>query len=412
MLSNNKHQQNKWNFLQTIRFKLTLLNSVILFLLSATLVLLLNIYLNLYLRADPISIRQTEEMMNIMHPGAGTGPFWFDQLADEERLRIREIRLEDLREIQRLSIVSLLPLALISFGLGYVISGKYLSPIGKLKNEIDQLRTKDLGKAIPVEVEDEVGGLIMSFNDLSLRLKNAFETQERFVQDASHELKTPLTVIQTNLDTVLDDPKSTNEELKAGIKNALKGMKDLRNLTSYLLELTITKNYEFKQTDINKLVRKQVEMLGAYAAKKNVKISTELESQPMVIKADEISLGRAIFNILENGIKYSRQDGKVEVTLTTKKDNKRAVVTIKTIRENKRVLITIHDTGEGIPESEQKKIFDRFYRIDKSRSRKSGGFGLGLAIAKKVIADHKGKISVNSKPGDTSFTIEMPLLPS
>lgn len=394
MSSNNLREKSVFHFFRTIRFKLTLLYSLITFLFSAILVVSLNLYLNSYLTADPGSFRPPSIVQS--YPNGNQVIISFNDLVREERERIREIRLEDLRQIQNLSLISLFPIAIISFILGYILSGRFLNPIAELSNQFQYLQTKDLGKTIPVEVEDEVGELIMSFNELSTRLNNSFTSQEQFVQDASHELKTPLTVIQTNLDTIVDDETASKQELQSAIALALKGMKDLRRLTENLLQLSGSENITFDKVDLNKLIVTRIDALKPYADTNRVIIKSELPNAPLNIAGDEFAIGSAVSNIIENAIKYSHHGKNPEVKVGLKKVNENAE-------------ITIADNGPGIPKEFQSKIFDRFYRIDKSRNHNNGGFGLGLAIAAKHIKTHQGDIKISSKAGETIFTIVLPI---
>ena len=220
---------------RTIRFKLAFIYSVILFFLASGLVLSFNVYLNENLGRDP------ERHIVRINPFAISPKQLLDDFASlrvEEKQRIRDIRLNDLRKVQLMSLYSLLPLAVVSFGIGYYVSGQFLSPISRLKANIEKLQTKDLGVAISSDDDDEVGALIASFNDLSSRLQEAFHSQEQFVQNASHELRTPLTIIQTNLDTALDDPQISQEQLKTAVSQALVGVNQLKQLVNYLLQLT------------------------------------------------------------------------------------------------------------------------------------------------------------------------------
>ena len=392
----------KLNFFKTIRFKLTLLYSLIVFVFCGLLVLGLNLYIDKYFNSEPNFERTPDMVMINRFPGPNV-LIHFNQLQEEEQAVVKAIRANDLAQIRAISIYALIPIALLSFALGYILSGRFLDPIHKLKNNIDKLTRTDLGKKIPVEIEDEVGGLIMSFNELSERLKNSFEVQERFVQDASHEIKTPLTIIQTNLDTVVDDPNATKDELNDSIANALKGVKELRKLTDYLLDLTVNQEVTLKETDLGKFVDEQIGSISQLAKSSDLNIETNIKdekSKGILIEADDMFLGRAVFNLLENAIKYkdvSLKKGESFVSIDIKKDLKNAFLTIK-------------DNGVGIPEAHQKKIFDRFFRVDKSRNKKTGGFGLGLAISKKIIEDHNGKIDVVSTKNNTVFTITLPLL--
>jgi signal transduction histidine kinase len=320
----------------------------------------------------------------------------FNSLQIQERERIKAIRLNDLRQIQTLSAISLLPLAFVSFMLGYWMTGRFLKPINNLSDEIEKLSSEDLGKTIKVEVDDEVGNLIEKFNDLSIRLKDSFTAQEQFVQDASHELKTPLTIIQTNLDTVLDDQKATNAELRKSIENSLNGVKELRDLTKYLLDLSNHNKLSLEKTDINEILLQQVSALQGLAEKNNAEIKLVLSGKNFFAKVDRLAMSSAFYNIIENAIKYAKANP--------------TIVNISLKKVQKKILVTIADNGVGIPVEYQAKIFERFYRIDKSRSKKNSGYGLGLAIAKKTVENHKGNLTLSSQPGDTRFIINLPAI--
>lgn len=393
-----KNFKERFKFVKTIRFKLTLLFTLILFMFSSLLVLSLNVYLTSHFMADP-NVPSLPQQLTLNLPNGRVVFNNFNQLQQEERDRIQDIRQQDMRELQTISWLALFPVALLSFFLGYWVSGSFLSPISKLTGQFANLTRKDLGKTIPIEVDDEVGDLIASFNNLSSRLKHSFEVQEQFVQDASHELKTPLTVIQTNLDTVAYDDTATKEDLQESMRGALQGMKNLRKLSENLLELSEAENLEMSEVNLTELIEEQVSMLQPYAKNHKVRLSADLGKDPIKISANALALGRAVYNITENAIKYSTDSKKPEVKLVMTKVNK-----------DKFVQIDISDNGPGIPLEAQKLIFKRFFRVDKSRARSSGGFGLGLAIAKKIVETHQGKISLQSEPGKTVFSILIPLI--
>ncbi|MBP9758906.1 HAMP domain-containing histidine kinase [Candidatus Dojkabacteria bacterium] len=382
----------RFKILNTIRFKLTLLYSLITFIFIASLVVVLNVYLNNYLKSEPRRIPPPKLWIDEIYRIPGSPDDFYIKLEERQLKTIREIRLEDLNEIQRASIFSIFPIALLSFILGYILSGRFLKPISNLQYEIMQIQREDLGKTIPVENDDEVGRLITSFNDLSSRLKHAFDTQDSFVQDAQHELKTPLTIIQTNLDTVLDDENASKAELKEAIANSLEAIKLMRDLTNNLLDLTLPAESYKAEVDISEIITNQVDILKSYAQNLNVGLTYPEPKQQILIKANKIALERALFNIIENAIKYC---SKV----------KNPLVEICVEKNKNEILIKIKDNGIGISKENQEKIFERFFRVDKSRSKKTGGFGLGLAIAKKFIEDNSGSIHLESNPGNTEFTI-------
>jgi two-component system sensor histidine kinase ArlS len=358
----------------------------------------MNLYLSDYLRKDPSLVnplhRTTVEEFRINSGQITIEKTPFEELTEEERTRIRDIRLGDLEKFQTTSLLALIPFALLSFVLGYLVSGQFLEPLVSLKKEFDLSRADLLGKQIPIQSNDEIGSLIESFNNLSLRLKDSFDSQTLFVQDASHELRTPLTVIQTNLDTVLDDKKASREEMILAIQNALKGIDNLRKLSDSLLDLSLPVKIKTEKVLVNDFVETQVELLKEFSSKNSVSLKFSPSKVNYSISVDKILFARAISNLIENAIKYSKEVEKPEV-----------VVSILQVKN--KLQIIIHDNGIGIPENLQTKVFERFYRVDKSRNRRSGGFGLGLAIVKSILVNHGFSISVKSVPGDTSFIISI-----
>lgn len=375
-------------FLKSLRFRLTLVYSLILFLFTSSFVLGMNIFLNDFFSREIVPTSRT----GIVQQYANEKPFV--KFLQDQEVNIRELRMQELVSLQEMSLISLIPISVLSFLLGYVVSGKFLFPLKVLNEKVQGLGDKDLGSQVDVYSEDEIGELAESFNNMSVRLKKSFDSQFQFVQDASHELRTPLTIVQTNLDNALEDKAASKEEMKNSIANALDGMKRITKLTSYLLDLTSTNVKLKSEESVSKVVKEQYMQLKELAEQAGVDLTFSAAKGNYVKWVDKISLGRAIYNIVENGIKYSR-------------DVKNPSVAISLKMEGSNVMISIKDNGAGIPKEFQSKVFERFYRVDKSRSRKSGGFGLGLSIAKKIIEDHGGKISLNSSDKGTEFIVKL-----
>lgn len=385
----------------TIRFRMTFIYSGLLFIFSALIVLVLNFYMAAYLPDQPPAPRAQD------YPSIEeiSGPIpddillkYEEDLQRREDERVRASRMEDIDQFLEISIISLFPMAILSFMVGYYVSKQFLRPLHELDMKIKKIKVDGLGTEIDKETDDEIGNLIDSFNDMSKRLDYAFKTQEEFVQDAAHELKTPLSVITINLDSILDDKNATKEELHTAISNTLNSIAKINSLTESLLHLSLPSHQGESKEDIKEIIEEQIELLKPFAKKENTNIIFSYPEEELLIKCDRMNLGRAVFNLIENAIKYSQKSNedhksKVDISLSSKK---------------KFIKIKITDNGEGIPKEHQERIFDRFYRIDKSRNRKYGGFGLGLPIVKKIAEDHDGKISLKSKPGKTVMTILLP----
>ncbi|MEA3356847.1 MAG: HAMP domain-containing sensor histidine kinase [Patescibacteria group bacterium] len=389
------------NFFRTIKFKLTLWYSGLLILLSLILLISINVVITLGFLKDPV--------YNSLDQALRTRPQimrrWEDLDYDKKEL-VMEYRKNDLGMIRRISVLSFIPLTILSFGGGYVIAGQMLKPLKKLNTAVSEVTVKNLAKEIPYEKNgDEISDLIGSFNKMILRLNSSFELQKQFVGDASHELKTPLAIIQTNLDSALVDKSISKKEMTALIKTSLKSTKFMNNLIEDLLLLAILENHiEKEKMSVSEIVKDSVAQLRILARKKKIRIAYVpcKDSKNLFINGNSVLVQQAIINIIENAVKYSPAGSQIKVSLTSGSRN---------------VIVDVEDCGVGIPTGESKKIFERFYRIDKSRSRQSGGSGLGLAITKKIVEVHKGTVFVRSrqkstKPGVKSgskFTMKFPL---
>lgn len=318
------------------------------------------------------------------------------ELTEEKKDLIQSYREQDLQNFRRTSILTLIPLSLLSFGGGYIIADKSLSPLKKLNKQIAEINSINLNKQIEHEDnEDEISALIKNFNSMTARLHKSFEAQRQFVEDASHELKTPLAIIQANLDAATIDKKITTKEMQKLIETAQNSSKFMNELIEDLLLLSIVENkLDKEETDLGGILSSAITSCKALAEEKDISIKYQ-NPQHIIYKANTILFQRAISNVLENAIKYSPP---------------KSTVTIESKIENEKYKISISDEGEGIPATERKKIFERFYRVDKSRSRATGGSGLGLSIVKKIIEAHEGTIRIEAnKPKGTKVIIALPI---
>ncbi len=242
---------------------------------------------------------------------------------------------------------------------------------------------------------DELTILGREFNDLTERLQTSEQKRSRFVSDASHELKTPLASIKLLSDSILqyDMDLETAREFVTDIGNEAER---LNRMTAKLLSLTKAEGQVMEESEIIYMaptVRRVARMLQTHAAQTNISVSLELEEDvPVLILEDD--LYQIVFNLMENGIKYNQNGGQLLVRLSRDEDN---------------AFLTIRDTGVGIPEDAIGHIFERFYRVDKARSRATGGSGLGLAIVRSIVQRNRGEIEVSSIVGQgTAFTVTFP----
>ena len=243
---------------------------------------------------------------------------------------------------------------------------------------------------------DELTILGDEFNDLTDRLQISERKRRQFVSDASHELKTPLASIKLLTDSILQNDMDTDtiREFVGDIGNEADR---LNRMSEKLLSLTRIESQEDGACEIvymSPTIQRVTRMLHTLAAKNGVTISLELSDDcPILILEDD--LYQIIFNLVENGIKYNMPGGSLLISVHRDDDN---------------AVLTVSDTGVGIPEEAQKHVFERFYRVDKARSRKSGGSGLGLSIVRSIVERNSGTISLESKVGvGTNFLVTFPV---
>lgn len=228
-------------------------------------------------------------------------------------------------------------------------------------------------------------------------VKEAFYKQKQFIADASHELKTPLAVINTNVDVLLsnsDDKISDQSKWLNYIKSESERMAKLTNDLLYLTQVDYSEvKMIFSDFNLSDTVENVLLTMEAVVFEKDITLESDIE-QSLFTHGNAEQIQQVILILIDNAIKYTNSKGRIDVSL--KKSHNTAI-------------LSVSNTGEGIAEEHINRIFDRFYRTDKSRARKTGGYGLGLAIAKAIVEHHHGKISVTSVPNEkTTFTVELP----
>ena len=282
-------------------------------------------------------------------------------------------------------------------GVSFAIAFRMVRPITQMSATAELLSEKDLSKRLDLNhVDSELAGLAEVLNRLFSRLDASFSRQRQFTADASHELRTPLTVIRSASELALSQLRSP-EEYQETIEVSLKAAERMTNLVNGLLALarldSSNADFHLQQINLSDLVGESVSLLGAIASEKQISLVSDLHAVQIFGNPD--SLSRMIDNLITNAIIYNKPGGKVFIILKSIDD--KAVLEIK-------------DTGVGISEEHLPFIFERFYRVDKARSRLSGGSGLGLAICKGVIEKHNGTITAKSILGEgTTLQIQLPI---
>ena len=267
--------------------------------------------------------------------------------------------------------------------------------VRKIMASIRIIQEGDYTHKVTMGGNDELTILGDEINDLTERLNTSEQKRRRFVSDASHELKTPLASIKLLTDSILqnDMDMETVREFVGDIGNEAER---LNRMTAKLLSLTKMDCQESAESEIIYLsptIRRVERMLSPLAQQANVRLVLSLEEDcPVLILEDD--LYQIVFNLMENGIKYNHSGGTLYVTLRHEDDN---------------AMLIVRDTGVGIPADAVDHIFERFYRVDKARSRATGGSGLGLAIVRAIVQRNRGDIQVQSTPGEgTCFTVTFP----
>ena len=278
----------------------------------------------------------------------------------------------------------------------FVFTNAYTGRLRKIMASIRTVREGDYSRKIDMSGHDELNALSNEFNDLIRRLQTSENKRSQFVSDASHELKTPLASIKLLSDSILQNTMDaeTTREFVTDIGNEADR---LNRMSQKLLTLSKIEGQLETDTEITYMtptIERVVRMLSGMAQRNQVTIKSDLNADSTIlINVDD--LYQIIFNLVENGIKYNKQGGQLKITLEQESDN---------------AVITITDTGTGIPQDALAHIFERFYRVDKARSRSTGGSGLGLSIVRNMVERNQGKINVESTIDvGTTFTITFPI---
>ena len=286
------------------------------------------------------------------------------------------------------SILVIVPVFLAGRALAKVI----LRPIQELTKTMENIRKKGTFERINVKEEskDEIDQLGKTFNEMIKLLEENFEKQQQFVSDASHELRTPLTVIESYANLLKRWGKSKPELLEEAIEAIAEESSRMKGLTKQMLALATGNQEKVQLVELN-ISQLTIDIARRLELAFNRQIHVEVLSERFM-NADEAQIKQLLFILLENGLKYSELPVYVEIS-----------------EQERFVKINIRDQGIGIPERDLPHVFERFFRVDKARSRETGGSGLGLAIAKTIITSHNGQITVNSiEDVGTTFTVLLP----
>ena len=291
------------------------------------------------------------------------------------------------------SVIATTIIILLSSVCTYFLTKKTLTPLQKLTSEVSQIQAQNLSTQLAVpNSKDEIAQLTSSFNEMLARLDNAFSTQKQFSANAAHELRTPLAVLQTNLEVFEKKQEPEMVEYQQLFTMIREQTTRLSQLVGTLLDMTNLKSVpRTDQVTLEELVDEVFCDLDPVAEKAGISIhfnDSANQDSHTDVTGSYVLLYRAVYNLVENAIKYNRPHGSVSVSVK---------------QENGQAMVLVTDTGIGISPENQKKIFDPFFRVDKSRSRAMGGAGLGLALVDSIAKEHGGTVNVleSSEAGST-----------
>jgi signal transduction histidine kinase len=380
-------------FTKTVRFKLTLWYSGLMLVFGIAFI----VSLNLAARFDR-PVFEISGRLTVVSDGPGQA-----LIIPREPLTLQEaedsLYEQNLQSLRTWSLISIIGLAVASGIGGYMLSGMLLRPVRDITEVASAISATNLSRRINHQgPDDELKTLADTFDSMIGRLERSFAEQRLFVQDASHELRTPLAAIRTNIEVLEMDPEATNEEYRELLDTVKVQTERLARLSDDLMLLSTSEGEvpELEPVGLAAITREVLSQLQHSADIRKVSLRADTDAG-IEAMADPDLLYRCVFNLVDNAVKYSGEGA--GVTITSRQDGAMAVVEVA-------------DNGAGIPSDQLGAIFDRFYRVDRGRSRREGGSGLGLAIVKELVTSMGGSVHVASTLGaGTTFTLRLPAVP-
>jgi len=302
--------------------------------------------------------------------------------------------LRTLRDVLAFAVPLLIAIAAVG---GYLLASRSLRPIGWMATQSRRISGHNLDSRLDIgDAADELATLASSFNELLSRLDQSFDSMRRFVADASHELRTPISVIRGEADVALSHDRSP-AEYRESLAIILDESRRISRLVDDLLNLARADaghvKLQLQEFYFNDLLTECCRSVQALAAARHIQLECECPDD-VPFRGDEELLRRLVVNLLDNEIRYTPVGGHVAASLNANGSELR---------------IQVSDSGAGIPAEAVPHVFERFYRADKARSRQEGGFGLGLAIVKWIAESHKGEVDLATGPGmGSTFTVKLP----
>ncbi|WP_237446655.1 sensor histidine kinase [Shimazuella alba] len=280
------------------------------------------------------------------------------------------------------------------------ISGVITLPLRKLITSIEQVAKGDLNVNVPMESRDKYGKVVQTFNDMTFRLREAENVRKRMFADVAHELRTPLSIMQLKLENTQQASQHVSPEMLLRLHDEVIRLSLLVD-DLHLLSLAEAGRLRLdcKPIDLTTKLKQIVNDVEMEAEENGLRISLSSYSKPVITKVDARRITQVFINLLSNAIRYTPKGGMITVDIKEEVVDQHKVYTC----------VSVSDTGIGIPKEELPHLFDRFYRVEKARSRHTGGTGIGLSIAHQFVKAHGGFIDVVSQPDEgTTFTVYLP----
>jgi heavy metal sensor kinase len=375
--------------MRSIRFRYTLMYSAVLFGLAALVVGA--IYLILW-----FSLREPMPILNGHVTDHLSGQSFAVDIVTARQFE-RIVHQQTLERLRTFSFEALIVLFFASLVVGWVIAGRVLAPIGRITGVAREIQATDLSRRIRMQgPNDELKQLADTFDAMLARIDAAFAAQQQFLADASHELRNPLAIIRTNADLALSDPDPQQDELRQAVVVVKRASDRMARLVDDLLALARREapTFAVEPVDLGRVASEASDEFLAPAEARGIVLDRAV-APGVVVMGDSDALKRAIANLLENAVRLAPLDSRIRLAVGSERDL---------------AWVAVSDEGPGIAPEHQPKVFDRFWRADKGRSRADGGTGLGLSIVRQIAQTHGGDVQLQSRVGvGSTFTIWLPV---
>jgi heavy metal sensor kinase len=376
-------------WMRSIRFRYTLMYSAVLFGLAALVVGA--IYLILW-----FSLREPMPILNGHVTDHLSGQSFAVDIVTARQFE-HLVHQQTLERLRTFSFEALIVLFFASLVVGWVIAGRVLAPIGRITGVAREIQATDLSRRIRMQgPNDELKQLADTFDAMLARIDAAFVAQQQFLADASHELRNPLAIIRTNADLALSDPDPQQDELRQAVVVVKRASDRMARLVDDLLALARREapTLAVEPVDLGRVASEASDEFLAPAEARGIVLDRAV-APGVVVMGDSDALKRAIANLLENAVRLAPVDSRIRLAVGSERDL---------------AWIAVSDEGPGIAPEHQPKVFDRFWRADKGRSRADGGTGLGLSIVRQIAQTHGGDVQLQSRVGvGSTFTIWLPV---